>query len=264
MIRHRLLLHGSLAGLVIGTAISAGWAARPYTCTATLRVLPQQIPERFVPALPTDAHRILPYISQTLLSRGNLINLANSHGLYSDHSPEGVVRKLRDTIQFSLIAGDSFTVSFSHRDPSRAREITTALVSGVVREWMRNRQTMAVLTHQFMKDSAAAAAKEWEESAAKLRAGPASERARLDVEIARQRYETLSARMAEAALIQEVEKRQQGQTLEIMDTGSLKEDWRPAVWLGSVVGLVAGALLAAAMVRRTRSENFLVESGWDV
>ena len=120
---------------------------------------------------------------------------------------------------------------------------------------------MAVLTVQFLKDSADAAGAAWEDSLAKVRAaqtgGKPPDRLQLDADIARQRYEGLRAKLAEAEMLEILEKRQQGQTLELLDPPSLPPGSRPSLvivaLLGALGGAVIGLLVSVAFSYRSRA-----------
>jgi hypothetical protein len=102
------------------------------------------------------------------------------------------------------------------------------------------------MTLQFLKDTASIAATEWENSLARVRSahlsGAALDRAKLDSEIARRRYEALSAKVGEAEMMQSLEKRQQGATLEVLDPASLPSESQPSVGLALLLGAAIGAI----------------------
>jgi uncharacterized protein involved in exopolysaccharide biosynthesis len=81
----------------------------------------------------------------------------------------------------------------------------------------------------------------------KLRAaqsgGRSSARLKLDADIARRRYETLSAKRADAEMLYKIERRQQGPALELLEPPPLPNEWRPSVLLFAFGGLIAGGLM---------------------
>jgi hypothetical protein len=266
----KLILQGGIAGLVIGIAFATAWASRPYTSTAVLRANPPQIPERFVPAQPTmEVGRVIPHLMQTITARGSLTNIMNSYDLYRSEREsmplEDVIDVMRNAIAVAPADMNTVRVSFSHDDPGVAQKVTTDIVNRIISEYIRERAQQATLTMQFMKDSAQDAAAEWETSLTAVREAEASgrsvARARLDADIARQRYETLSAKLAEAEMTTEMEQRQQGQTLELLDPPTLPSEWRPSVWMSAVGGFLGGALLCwiVSLVLSMRAAKPLAE-----
>jgi len=125
--------------------------------------------------------------------------------------------------------------------------VNMVFVQRIMGEYTRGRVTRATIGLQFLKDSAAVAATDWEESLKKVRAAEDArqpiERVRLDSDILRQRYESLSVKVAEAEMMLRIERRQQGVVLEVLDLPSLPAERRPPVLWTSIVGAFAGALL---------------------
>jgi hypothetical protein len=255
----RLVLSGALAGLLIGGIMGAAWAGQPYTSRAVLRVRGTTVPERLVPAQAyVEMRQMLPSISMTVLARGNLANILNAYNLYPAEQAtmplEDIIARMREATRIATLDDSSFEVSFTYPDRALAQKVTTDLVGRIIGEFVRARRTLAVLTVQFLKDSADAAGAAWEDSLAKVRAarsgGKPPDRLQLDADIARQRYEGLRAKLAEAEMLEILEKRQQGQTLELLDPPSLPPDSRPSLvivaLLGALGGAVAGLLTSIA------------------
>jgi hypothetical protein len=244
------VVRAGIAGAVIGIAVAAAWAGRPYTSTAVLRLNPPMIPEHFVPSQRVDLQRVSPYMMMTILSRHSLANLINTYTLYADEQRrmplEDVIERMRGSIRISYPQENMLQLSFSYRDRYLAQKVTVALVSRFFLEWTRERVIEATLTRQFLTDRAEAAAIKWESRLQAVRqaqkSGQGVDRARLDADIARSQYESLSGKVAEAQTIEEMEQRQQGPKLEMVDTASLPVGWRPPIWLGAVVGVLAGAV----------------------
>jgi uncharacterized protein involved in exopolysaccharide biosynthesis len=250
----RLMINASLAGLLIGTALAAAWARKPYTSTALLRVVPPSIPEGFVAANNSsnmEADRIRVLIAQPVLSRGNLSILIDAHNLYAAERARlptfDVIEQMRAAVRIEPAQANSFTVSFTYPDARLAQMIAAELVTRLRIEHTRFRTNQAAMTLQFMQESAETAGVDFEQSMAKLRAaqsaGRAPDRLKLDADIARQRYERLSARRADAEMLYKLERRQQGPTLDVLDPASLPNEWRPSLFLSGSAGLIAGALL---------------------
>jgi hypothetical protein len=262
--KHRkAILQGLAAGLLIGLAVAGAWATRPYTSTVVVRANPPVIPERLVSPQPSvEIGRVVPVLLQTVMSRGTLSSVINTYGLYGSERGrmplEDVVEEMRRNIQYEASDLGTVRLSFSYPDRMLAQKVTADLVSRMIGEYTRTRTMQAELTVQFLKDSAEKAAMQWEESLAAIRAAEAAgkslARARLDADIARQRYETLSVRIAEAEMSADMERRQQGQTLELLDPASLPYDRRPpiayAAGAGALTGAVLGWLISAVLSRR--------------
>src|SRR5262245_51470422 len=81
--RHRsLILAPMLAGLVISVVVAFLWPDT-YVSTATIRVLPPQVPEGLLSMpLSVDMSQRVNQMTQSILSRGTLTNIINTHSLY--------------------------------------------------------------------------------------------------------------------------------------------------------------------------------------
>jgi uncharacterized protein involved in exopolysaccharide biosynthesis len=199
--------------------------------------------------------RVWPEILQPVLSRRGLTDLIERKNLYAAERArlplEDVIELMRTMVQFGPVEGSSVRISYSHADRFVAQQVTAALVSEIFAEYGKLRKTQSLMTISFLKESASVAAGDWESSLAKVRAaqtaGQAMERVRLDADIARQRYESLSAKVAEAEMLRSLEERQQGTRLEALDPASLPADDRPVVWVWAVLGGLAGGVLSAVV-----------------
>lgn len=261
----RLMMQGALAGLLAGGVFAWLWDARPYTSTAMLRIVPSMISEQLVPAqnhITPEAG--LPLIIQTVTSRSNLADLANLYKLYPDeraHMPvDKIVERMREAIRISSAKASVFDVSFTYSDPILAQKVTADLVNRMMTQYSRERMNLAALNLQFLRESADKAGVAWEQSLTKLKDAQASgrglDRVGLDAEIAKQRYLSLSEKVADAGMLDELERRHQGQTLELIDPASLPEDSRLSVIQAGALGLFAGAffgwLLSIVFTGRSR------------
>jgi hypothetical protein len=153
---------------------------------------------------------------------------------------------MRTAVRADTIDDTTLEVSFSYEDRIAAQKVAAELVSRIMTEHTRFRQMQSMMTLQFMKDSAAEAAAAWESSLTQLKAadtaGKALDRLRLDSEIARRRYETLSAKVAEAEMMRSLEQRQQGASLEVLDAASLPAESQSSIGMWILAGLIAGGV----------------------
>ena len=255
MTHKRRVLAGGIAGLLIGAAAGAGvaaWRPQTYTSTAVFRATASTVPERLVPAQARlELQQVVPRLAQTVLSRGNLAVVIKMHNLYPDAQTsvpmEDIVEEMRRALRITAQSDSVFEVSFTYPDRILAQKVTGDFVGRIVSEYTRERRTMTLLTVQFLKDSVESAGATWEERLAKVRqaasAGRPLERVTLDASIAKQRYENLSERLAEAEMLQLLEQRQQGQTLEVVSPASSPSDSGAAPTVAAVVGAMSGALV---------------------
>ena len=248
----RLVMSGAVGGLVIGGVLTAAWASQPYTSRAVLRASASQIPEQLVPAQSRlELDQVVPRLAQTVTSRGNLMNVVKMYNLYPeehDRKPmEEIVDHMGQALRISSLSGTAFEVSFTYPDRVLAQKVTRDIVNRILSGYTRERTTLALLTVQFVKDTADAAGKDWEQKLARVRAVQSSrnatERLMLDAEIARQRYETLSHKLADAEMIHALETRQQGPNIEVVDAPTLPAESRLSVVLAALLGSTAGALI---------------------
>src|ERR1700682_4022 len=81
--RQRVWIFGSIfAALVVSVAIAFLWP-NTYVSVATIRVVPPQVPENFVPAnVNLDVQGRVSSLVQLILNRATLTNITNPHGLY--------------------------------------------------------------------------------------------------------------------------------------------------------------------------------------
>lgn len=274
MTHKRRALAGGVAGLLIGGVAGAGvaaWTSQTYTSTALFRANASRVPEQIVPVQSRpELQQVVPRIAQTVTSRGNLLSLVKRYNLYPDDQArlpmEDLVDWVRRDLRISAQSDSVFEVSFTYPDRVLAQKVTGDLAGRIIEEYTRERTMMTVLTVQFLKESVESAGATWEERLAKVRqaesAGRPLERVTLDASIAKQRYENLSQRLAEAEMLQLLEHRQQGQTLELVNPASYPSDSGASPAVAAVIGGVCGALvgLLASSVMWHRSRLSLAEA----
>jgi len=154
-----LLVAGATA---IGTALVLLQLPNRYTSEATLLVVQQQVPERYVvPTTTTDVSEALQAMTQEALSRTRLEAIIAEFGLYPRQKkrlrPEQMVELIRRDIAIQPIAErsrrgnvNSFKISFTAENPSVAQQVTGRLTSHFIAENLKTREVQARNTADFL------------------------------------------------------------------------------------------------------------------
>lgn len=188
--RHRrgqiLAVAAAFAALAIVVAI----ALPPvYRSSATILVQEQEIPPDLVRSTITSfADERIQVISQQVMTRAVLLELANKYGLYEKYRKrrmtEEIVERMRRDIQLSTIdasvsdrssgrrvnATIAFRISYDAPDAERAQKVASELVSLYLDENTKARQQSVAQTTAFLVEEADRLAKQIQEIEANLAA----------------------------------------------------------------------------------------------
>jgi succinoglycan biosynthesis transport protein ExoP len=135
-----------------------------YTSEATLLVVQQQVPERYVlPTTTTNIREALQATTEEVLSRTRLQGIVEEFGLYSKEkkrvSPEALLGLMRQDIEIEPIesASDrrnvsSFKISFIASTPQIAQAVTSKLTSLFIEQNLETREHQATTTTDFLRE----------------------------------------------------------------------------------------------------------------
>ena len=140
-----------------------------YSSEATLLVVQQQVPQRYVlPTTTTDIREALQATTQEVLSRTRLLQIIEEFGLYTKErkslSPEGLLEVMRADILIQPLESqsaqkdvNSFKISFIANSPQLAQEITSKLTSLFIEQNLVTREHQATTTTNFLQEQLEAA-----------------------------------------------------------------------------------------------------------
>jgi succinoglycan biosynthesis transport protein ExoP len=154
-----------------------------YTSTATLLVVQQQVPQRYVvPNSTTDVTSALQAMKQEVLSRTQLLRMINDFNLYSKQrkrlAPEELVSLMLSNIDIVPISEnpqrpdkdfDAFRISFTTEKAILAQQVTNTLTSLFINEYLRSGTEQATNTTSFLHRQVEEKGKLLEEQEARLR-----------------------------------------------------------------------------------------------
>lgn len=144
------------SGLGVVTALQL---PETYTTSARLLVEAPQIPERMVAStVQTDAIEQLDIIQQRLMTRANMIDIANRFSVFEDirrMEPGKVVSDMEDasTIRRSAGRGQAtlLTISFVARSPQTAADVVNEYVTLILQDSTETRSEQVTRTLQFFQ-----------------------------------------------------------------------------------------------------------------
>jgi polysaccharide chain length determinant protein (PEP-CTERM system associated) len=131
-----------------------------YRSETMIMVVPQRIPDNYVkPTVTTDVADRLRSISNQILSRSRLERIIQDFGLYKDLRAgtimEDIVDRMRSDIEVRLEGPQgresSFRVTYKSGDAKVAQKVTERLASLFIEENLRDRETLADSTNQFLE-----------------------------------------------------------------------------------------------------------------
>jgi polysaccharide biosynthesis transport protein len=153
-----------------------------YTSTATLLVVQQQVPQRYVvPNSTTDVTSALQAMKQEVLSRAQLLRLVNDFGLYPKErrklAPERLISLVLSDIEIVPTIEnpqrdkdiDAFRISFTAEDRFVAQQVTNTLTSLFINEYLRNGAEQSSNTTSFLHKQVEEKSKALEAQEARLR-----------------------------------------------------------------------------------------------
>ncbi len=152
------------AATALLTLVALSFLPKRYTSEATLIVVQQQVPERYVvPNSTTDISEELEATTQEVLSRTGLLDIITEFNLYSRDrarlSPEELEAKMRKQISIVPIITrpdqktiDAFKISFGAESPRKAQAVTNRLTSLFIEQNLETREHQAAVTTGFLKE----------------------------------------------------------------------------------------------------------------
>ncbi len=156
-----LILPASLTALA--TIVVLFLLPNQYTSSATLVVMDQQVPERYVvPNSQTDLGAELEAMKREVLSRSRLLAIIDEFHLYPKKkktlAPEELLELMLSDIEIVPFAKgparrdyNAFRISFTTEDPNVANQVTNKLTSLFIQENLRRREQQAENTTQFLR-----------------------------------------------------------------------------------------------------------------
>jgi succinoglycan biosynthesis transport protein ExoP len=176
--RHLQFLIPLLAGWLAVWGASWVLPARYKSSTLILVEQPTMPKDFVVPNVSENLQERLQSITQQILSRSRLLQIANELNLYSsDHgrpSPDEIVERMRKDIEIELVRGadngiTAFNVYYSSRDPVIAQQVTSKLTNLFINENLEVRQQESEGNTKFLEGQLETARQTLEAQEGKIR-----------------------------------------------------------------------------------------------
>src|SRR5580658_8086770 len=166
LIRRRWWILLTAAVVSLATVAALYRLPNRYTSEATLLVVPQQVPSRYVtPTTETNIADALQAMTQDVLSRARLLELIDEFGLYTKErqrlAPEEVLELMRKYIEIKPAAPtpehpdrkdiNSFNISFVAEKAALAQQVTSKLTSFFIQANLKTREDQATNTTNFLQ-----------------------------------------------------------------------------------------------------------------
>jgi polysaccharide biosynthesis transport protein len=181
--RHRWWILLPAAVTIFGTLFVLSRIPNRYSSEATLLVVQQQIPQRYVlPTTTTDMREALQATTQEVLSRTRLLAIIDEFSLYPNErrraSPEALLESMRKDIEIQPIENpanptkdvNAFKISFIASNPQLAQEVTSRLTSLFIEQNLETREHQATTTTNFLREQLEAAKSKLGDSEDQVRA----------------------------------------------------------------------------------------------
>ena len=168
-------------GITLATIAALWTIPNRYTSEATLVVVAQQVPQRYVvPNSTADLNSTLQAMKQEVLSRTRLLRMINDFGLYPKQrqrlAPEQLVSLMLTDIDILPLGEhpqeknfDAFRISFTTESAPVAQQITSTLTSLFINEHLRTQEEQSTNTTKFLRDQVAEKKAKLEEQEQRLR-----------------------------------------------------------------------------------------------
>lgn len=139
-----------------GTAAVARKLPDRYYSEATVRVVPQQVPDQYVRSQQTESIQDrLNSMQAQVLSRTRLERVINDLNLYPEERKQGimedVVQQMRNDISYSVLKGDVFRVGFTGSNPRTVQKVAETLAGFFVSDSQNDQVNLAAGTSQFLE-----------------------------------------------------------------------------------------------------------------
>jgi uncharacterized protein involved in exopolysaccharide biosynthesis len=135
-----------------------------YKSDTQIQIVPPRVPQSLVQSSrgsgagstgQTAIEARVKTISQQVLSRSHLEKVIEDFGLYREARKTGimedVVEAMRADVEGPTIKGSTFTLAFMHENPRTAMRVAERLASMFIDESLRDRETLAEGTSQFLE-----------------------------------------------------------------------------------------------------------------
>lgn len=152
-----------------------------YTSEATVVVIQQQVPERYVASTTTaDISEVLQSMTQEVLSRASLLSIIDAVGLYPNErahvAPEELIARMRKRLDIQPLESsptrrtvNSFKISFVADNAYLAQQVTSRVTSLFIQEDVQMREQHASATTGFLGEQLAEVKKKLEAQEALVR-----------------------------------------------------------------------------------------------
>lgn len=182
--RHKTWILGpTFVTLVAAVVVACLWP-NTYVSTATIRVVPPSVPERYVPSNVSNSefNQRINSMANVILSRSNMINMIQTYNLYPrdrrTHPIEDLVEQMRQDIgiggvvalQRGSTSSAVFQIEFRYDNRVTAQKVCQELVSRFLEEHIRMRSNQSTMTTNFLRDQWEQAKRELDSVEAKLTA----------------------------------------------------------------------------------------------
>jgi polysaccharide chain length determinant protein (PEP-CTERM system associated) len=169
VIRRRWWIFLPACGAILLTMAVLRILPNRYTSQATLLVVQQQVPQRYVtPNSTTDVASELEAMKQEILARPRLTDIIREFGLYPKatkrQAPEQVLAFLTHDIDIQPILGgpqgrdlSGFKIAFTAENPVVAQQVTSRLTSLFIQENLKRGEAQDANTTSFLREQLEAA-----------------------------------------------------------------------------------------------------------
>jgi len=139
-----------------GTAAVARKLPDRYYSWATVRVVPQQVPDQYVRSQQTEnIQSRLNSMQVSVLSRTRLERVINDLNLYPEERRQGImediVQQMKNDISYGVLKGDVFQVGFTGSNARTVQKVAETLAGFFVLESQTDQSNLAEGTSQFLE-----------------------------------------------------------------------------------------------------------------